>query len=57
MVFQLRPIFIVLAVVALALGFYYNVYRLSSLTSRILFWISSLLTAATITNWGWWRGQ
>jgi len=50
-----RWILIALAVVSLAVGFYFNVYRISSLHSRTLFWASSMLTAATIVRWGWWR--
>ena len=49
-----RWLFIALAVVSLAVGFYFNVYRISSLLSRTLFWLSSMLTAASIVHWGWW---
>jgi len=51
-----RWLFIALAVASLAVGFYFNVYRMSSFWSRTLFWVSSMLTAATIVHWGWWSG-
>jgi hypothetical protein len=51
---QLRWLFMALAIASLGVGFYFNVYQMSSLPSRTLFWFSSILTAATVVHWGWW---
>jgi len=50
-----RWIFLLISVASLVVGFYYNVARLSSRRARVLFWLSSLFTVATVAHWGWWR--
>ena len=49
-----RWVFLLIAAVSLVVGFYFNVLQLPTRRARTLFWISSLLTVATLAQWGWW---
>jgi len=53
---QYRWSFLFIAIGAIVAGFYLNYIRArSAWISRLVFWVSSLMTAITVLYWGWWR--
>jgi hypothetical protein len=49
-----RWIFILVSICALGVGFYFNVLHRATRTSRVVFWLATAFTLATILHWGWW---
>ena len=52
--FHYRWAFILVSVFALGVGFYLNVLHRATRTSRVVFWLATAFTLATILHWGWW---
>jgi len=51
-----RWIFIALACVSIAAGFYLNYLRTRSRwPMQTIFWLSTAFTVASLIHWGWWR--
>jgi len=48
-------VFMVLAIGSLIAGFYFNVMRRSSRFAQGMYWLSVVVTVATLLKWGWWR--